>query len=344
MNPGTSILFGILVLVILAWAFWPNKGLLSLLTRFKMNTRKVQLEDALKFLFDCEYKKMPCGLHSIAGNLNISSNKAANILESLQAMGLITQKGESFELTDSGRSYALRVIRVHRIWEKYLAEETGIAQKEWHGAADLQEHLLSEEATEKLAGRIGNPVFDPHGDPIPSAKGELPLHKGKSLSDLQEGDIGRIVHIEDEPGYIYEQLTALGIYPGMQIYVLAVTNGKISFAAEGEEHILTSLFASAITVEISDNKEPLAQRFETLSSLRLGEKAEIVGISHKCIGQQRRRLLDLGIVPGTIVTAEIRSSSGDPVGYRIKGATIGIRKKQADQVFINKELKHEQSA
>ena len=344
MNPGFMILIGVLALALMAWIFWPQKGLLALINRFKLNTRKVQLEDALKFLFDCEYKKISCGLHSIAGNLNISSNKAATILDHLQTMGLIMQKGESFELTDSGRSYALRIIRVHRIWEKYLAEETGIAQKEWHGAADMQEHLLSEEATEKLAGRIGNPVFDPHGDPIPTAKGELPLHKGKSLSDLKEGDIGRIIHIEDEPDSIYEQLIALGLYPGMQIYVLDISDGKITFAAEGEEHILTSLFASAITVEISDSKEPLMQRYETLSSLSLGEKAEIVGISLKCMGQQRRRLLDLGIVPGTVVTAEIRSSSGDPVGYRIKGATIGIRKKQADQVFITKKQKHEQSA
>lgn len=204
---------------------------------------------------------------------------------------------------------------------------------------------MSDEAAEKLAGRIGNPVYDPHGDPIPSAKGELPSHRGLNLSNLKEGSIGRIVHIEDEPGSIYEQLVAIGLYPGMQIYVLNIADGKITFAAEGEEHILTSLFASAITVELSDSKEPLAQKYDTLSSLKLGEKAAIVGISHKCIGQQRRRLLDLGLVPGTIVTAEIRSSSGDPVGYRIKGATIGIRRKQADQVFINKNsVKHVESA
>src|SRR5574342_854151 len=109
MSPGSLILTGVVILAILIWVFWPRKGLLALLNRFKMNTRKIQLEDALKFLFDCEYKKIPCGLHSIAGNLNISSNKAAFILDHLQAMGLITQKGESTVLTDPGRSYALRI-------------------------------------------------------------------------------------------------------------------------------------------------------------------------------------------------------------------------------------------
>ncbi len=74
-----------------------------------------------------------------------------------------------------------------------------------------------------------------------------------------------------------------------------------------------------------------------LSSLRIGEKAEIAGISPNCRGQQRRRLMDLGIVPGSLISAEMKSASGDPVGYRVMGATIGIRKKQADLIFIHKK-------
>ncbi|MBL7741139.1 MAG: metal-dependent transcriptional regulator [Chitinophagaceae bacterium] len=338
MQPGLLLLIGLLVLLVLAWVFWPEKGLLSLLARARMNTLKVQMEDALKFLFDCEYKNLPCGLHTVAGNLHISSNRTAAILDRLQDMGLIASQGESFQLTDAGRSYALRVIRVHRIWEKYLADETGIEETKWHVVADLKEHQLSSEAVDKLAGLIGNPVFDPHGDPIPSASGDLPLHKGSHLSSLKEGDIGRIIHIEDEPGYVYEQLVALGLYPGMQVYVMDVSDGKITFAAEGEEHILTPLFASAITVELIPESKPIDQKHALLSSLQIGEKAEVVGISPHCRGQQRRRLLDLGIVPGTVVTAEIKSASGDPVGYRIMGATIGIRKKQADYIFINKSI------
>jgi DtxR family Mn-dependent transcriptional regulator len=338
MSSGLLLITGVLALGGLAWIFWPGRGLISLVTRMRMNTLKVQMEDALKFLFDCEYKNLPCSLHTIAGNLNISSNKVAAIIDRLQDMGLIAGQGESFQLTDTGKSYALRIIRVHRIWEKYLADETGVDHKQWHGDADLKEHLLSSEAAEKLAGQIGNPVFDPHGDPIPSASGDLPLHKGKNLSALNEGDTGRIVHIEDEPGYIYEQLIALGLYPGMQVYVMNVSGGKIAFAAEGDEHILTSLFASAITVEVLPESKPLNQKHALLSSLEVGDKAEIVGILPHCRGQQRRRLLDLGVVPGTLVTAEIKSASGDPVGYRIMGATIGIRKKQADYILINKNI------
>lgn len=337
MSPGNLLLAGLFGIALFLWLFWPGKGLLALVAKARANTLKIQLEDALKFLFECEYRNAHCSLHTIAGNLHIASNRAATLLDRLGDMGLIEHRNETFALTDAGKSYALRIIRVHRIWEKYLADETSMDYKHWHGEADLKEHQLSWEAAEKIAGRIGNPVFDPHGDPIPSASGDLPLHKGVSLASLKEGQLGRIIHLEDEPGYIYEQLMALGIYPGMQVYVMDVSEGKIRFAAEGEEMVLTALFAAAITVDPLPEALPVQKKQECLSSLAIGEKAEITGISPNCRGQQRRRLLDLGIIPGTIVTAEIKSPSGDPVGYRIMGAVIGIRKKQADLIFIHKK-------
>jgi DtxR family Mn-dependent transcriptional regulator len=305
-------------------------------TKSSMNTQRVLLEDTLKFVFDCEYKNMPCGLNSIAGNLNISTDKTARLLDRLRTMGLIDMKDHSFELTDTGRSYALRIIRVHRIWERYLADETGVGQMEWHGEADYKEHKISIEVADKLAAQLGNPVFDPHGDPIPSKKGELPEHKGQALGSLQEGDIARIIHIEDEPHAIYEQLVALGLYPGMEVYILDITDGKITFAADGEELILTTLFASSITVELIPEKETIRPRHDVLSTLKMGEKAKVVGISPNCRGQQRRRLMDLGMVPGTIVSAQMKSASGDPIGYRILGATIAIRKDQTQFIFIDK--------
>ena len=345
-NPVTSLILGTIVLLVLVWVFWPGKGMVATVRKARMNRDRVALEDALKFLFDCEYKNISCGLNSIAGNLGISTDKAAKLLERLSTMGLISMEKQAFHLTDTGRSYALRIIRVHRIWERYLADETGIDQMDWHGEADRREHYISPEAANKLAAQMGNPVYDPHGDPIPSAKGELPAHKGQPLSGLQEGDIAMITHVEDEPHSIYEQLVALGLYPGMQVYVLDVADKKITFAANGQECTLTSLFAASITVELQPEQVPMPQKYQLLSDLEVGEKGKILAISPTCRGQQRRRLMDLGIVPGTIVSAEIRSASGDPVGYRIKGATIAIRKGQANLIFITKDIKeaHEQPA
>ena len=331
---GFMLFSGIAALIVLFWVFWPDKGLLSLFSKLKMTNHRARLEDALKYLFDCEYKQTACNIHSIAGNLNISGDQTSRLLERLISMGLISIHDQNISLTDAGRSYALRVIRVHRIWERYLADETGVAQADWHNEADRIEHNVTLEDTERLAAQMGHPVFDPHGDPIPTRKGEIPEAKGKPLSCMKEGEIGRIIHIEDEPRSIYEQLVVEGLYLGMQVYVTDVTENKITFAAEGDERTLTPLFAGHITVEPVSEKVPVAHKYELLSSLKKGEEAEIGGISPNCMGQQRRRLMDLGIVPGSLISAEMKSASGDPVGYRVMGTTIGIRKKEADLIFI----------
>ena len=336
-QPGTMIISGVVVTGILFWIFWPEKGLIALLSKVNMNNQRVHLEDALKYLFDCEYRNSTCDMNGIAGNLNITGDQTSKLLERLLSMGLIAINHQNITLTDTGRSYSLRVIRVHRIWERYLADETSVSQADWHNHADKIEHQVTPEDTEKLAAQMGHPVFDPHGDPIPTAEGKLPNHKGKSLSQLKEGNIGRIIHIEDEPRNIYEQLVVLGLYPGMQVYVTDVNEKKITFAADGDECTLTPLFAAHITVELLSGKVPLTQKYELLSELAVGEKAKVAAISPNCRGQQRRRLMDLGIVPGSLISPEIKSASGDPVGYRVMGTTIGIRQKEAELIFIDRQ-------
>ncbi len=339
--PIISVLIFVLFILFLLWMFWPEKGLWAKWKKSRIDSQRVELEDALKYLYDCEYRGSTCTPVNLSLNLGISKEKTNNLSKRLLTLELISLKNGIYSLTEAGCSYALRVIRMHRVWERYLADETGLPNTEWHAQADYLEHTMSDEDIDKLAASIGNPAFDPHGDPIPTDTGELPRHKGKLLNDLKEGDVARIIHIEDEPFEIYQQLAVEGLYPGLQIYVLKSNKDKITFAADGEECTLIPSFAKAVTVEIATDKNIAAVRQERLSSLNIGEEAEIVGISFNFQGQQRRRLMDLGIVPGQQIAALIRSASGDPVGYRVMGTTIGIRKSQADQIFIrNKEKYH----
>lgn len=336
-QPGIALLIGLIFIIIFFWFLWPKKGGLALITKLSKNNKRVMLEDALKFIFDCEYNKMICDVNSIAGHLNIAMDKAGRLINRLTTMELVIMNNQSVALTDAGRSYALRIVRIHRIWERYLADQTSIAPADWHNEACRIEHLVTEEETEKLAAQMGNPVFDPHGDPIPTSEGDLPKPKGISLSTMQEGGMGRIIHLEDEPKSIYEQLVVLGLYPGMQVYVTDVTDKKITFVADGEECVLTPLFAGYITIEKISTEVIQTLKHELLSSLKIGEQAKVMGISPNCRGQQRRRLMDMGIVPGSHISAVMKSASGDPVGYRVMGTTIGIRRQHADYVFINRK-------
>lgn len=320
--------------------FYPQKGFYYKWKRNKSRKKRILLEDSLKQIYDCEYRNVKCNVKDISKKLLISEDTAEDIIEKLRNMELIEPDINEIRLTPDGRSYALRIIRIHRLWEKYLADETMTDETDWHKQAEEKEHLMSHEEADKFAAQIGNPVYDPHGDPIPTSYGEIPENKGRPLTELKSGELAQIIHIEDEPNTIYSQLVAEGLYAGMHIRLIENSNNKIKFEANGEEIILSPILASNITVDkLSKIEEPL-HSYKTLSNLKIGEEAVVVGIARNCRGAQRRRLMDFGIVPGSKIKAELRSAGGDPIAYKIRGASIALRNDQAKQIFI-KEIKDE---
>ncbi len=335
-NPLITLLIAFSFLGIIFLIFRPNKGYFWLWRRAMQNTERVLIEDALKHLYDCEYKQLPCTLQSLSGGLSISAAQTIKLLTRLEAMDLVKSQGKTLQLTDSGRSYALRIIRIHRVWERYLADETGLTAPEWHADAEQREHKMTLGEANALAAQLGNPLYDPHGDPIPTARGELPPSQGIPMTDLKKGQVAEIVHIEDEPEEIFAQLVAEGLDVGMKIHILDSSPERIRFALDGDEQSLAPVFAANVTVLPLNVKQFEEPSYPTLSQLKPGESGQVIGISRACRGLQRRRLMDLGVIQGTKIKAEMSSAAGDPIAYEIRGATIALRKQQADLVFIEK--------
>jgi DtxR family Mn-dependent transcriptional regulator len=336
-DPLITLLIGSGIILFAAVLFFPQKGLFARLKRTNSLSRRVLIEDAIKHAYHCEYSGIGCTIDSVAGKLSISEDEATELIAKLEDMGMLRSQQEILQLSNEGRSYALRIIRIHRLWEKYLADETSMDELEWHHSAEEFEHKLSPSDADALAAQIGNPVFDPHGDPIPSPDGDLPEKKGMPLTNLKFGEFANIIHIEDEPDAIYQQLVAEGLYPGMQVRMLEASRERLRFTANGEECVLAPLFAQNITVDPIKLEKPIQGKFKNLSSLKIGESGIVLGISKALRGQQRRRLMDLGVVPGTEIFAEMQSAGGDPMAYRIKGASIALRKAQASRIYLISE-------
>ena len=338
-EPLTAILIAA-GLSLIAWLlFRPKGGLVPRWRRARQITDRVLLEDALKHIQRCERHSDTPSLQSIAGALDINLNQAAQIAEELGSMELIQLENGAFLLTPSGRDYALRIIRAHRLWEEYLAEQTGFDESEWHDQAEKYEHLLSAEDARNLAQQLGNPVYDPHGDPIPSPTGEFKHHPGMPLSSMDLGTPLRIVHIEDEPEEIFAQLVAEGLSPGMFARIAEKTPQRIRFWIGDEEHLLAPIVAANISVvpipeEVTDQVQPGAP----LNTLKPGEKGRVVALSPRLRGADRRRMMDLGILPGTTIDVEMTSPSGDPTAYKIRGALIALRMEQAKLIQVESEI------
>lgn len=288
------------------------------------------MEDALKHLYKCARHGREASLHSVAGSLEISQAEAARILGQLRVAGLV-EPGRLTVLTDEGRGYALRIIRTHRLLERYLADRTGVAPDEWHELAERDEHHLSREAVEALDAGLGRPRYDPHGDPIPTASGDMPDTAGVPLTHLDEGESGVIVHLEDEPQEMYRQLVDQGLSPGMRIGVVSAGAETMEIQAPGRALRIPLPAAANVTVVVGEDADTgAAPEWEglTLADLPPGGQAVVVGLSPTCRGTQRRRLLDLGVVPGTVIRAELQAAGGDPAAFRIRGALIALRREQ----------------
>lgn len=312
----------------------PRYGLIARLRYLRRERKKELTEDALKYIFNCEYEKTACVPAGISAFLGISEAEYNELTGRLINSHLVSLIDGTIRLTPEGRSYALRIIRIHRLWEKYLADETSFPEEEWHKRAHRKEHSLTLEEANRLAERMGNPGYDPHGDPIPTANGELPFQDGQPLSRLAPGDVARVLHIEDEPAAFYAQCTAQGLFPGVQVMVSETDASKIRLVVNGEETSLAPALAANIRVRILSDEERITGKIMTLADLKPGEEGRVVMLSGACHGQQRRRLMDLGIVPGSVIRAEMESFSGDPTAYLVRGALIALRKHQARQIFV----------
>ena len=335
-NPGALLGIFILLVLILAVLFLPEKGVYARWRRWRRLSSRVRVEDALKHVYNCELSNLPANAQSTAGVLGISVADATELLAQMQERKLLRLEEESWFLTSLGRDYALQIVRAHRLWERYLADKTGYSEEDWHSQSERQEHQLTPAEVDALADALGNPIYDPHGDPIPTASGEVLAPNHVSLSTFPVGQLAKIVHLEDEPDVVYRQIVNMGLHLDMLIKVIEKNPTRLKLNINGvEQHLSTILAANISVIPAQDDEEAVIPKIsQPLNELKLGERARVVGISSTSRGVERRRLMDLGIVPGTIIRAEMKSPGGDPTAYLVRGALIALRKSQAKTIQI----------
>jgi DtxR family Mn-dependent transcriptional regulator len=332
-DPRVALLIFAGLVAAVAVLAWPRYGALSRLVRLLQLTERVLAEDALKYLHGLEHARGAASLESVAGALGVSRSRALRVLQRLDRLGFARTGATGLHLTEAGRHYALRLVRTHRLWERYLADETGVAPADWHERADAREHALSSDEADALSARMGHPLYDPHGDPIPTATGDLPPTSGRPLTALVPGEGGWITHVEDEPRSAFERLAAARLAAGGRLRVVERTADGLALDVDGRSVTLDATLAAQVTVgRRAGPGEP--ESGTSLADLRPGEAAVVERLLPALRGRQRRRLLDLGLVPGTEVTAELDSVTHDPVGYRVRGALIALRRSQAEAVLV----------
>jgi DtxR family transcriptional regulator, Mn-dependent transcriptional regulator len=265
------------------------------------------------------------------------AERLGSAVSDLAVDGRIEAAGGGWRLTEAGRLRAVELLRAHRLLETYLAREGGRPAGALHAEADAAEHHLSTERINELADALNRPRFDPHGDPIPERAHELHQPRQMDLTQVSAGSRVRIAHIEDEPEEDFSKLVALGLAVELPLLVKVRERGRTVVELAGEELELPAALAAHVEVAPWPEGESIPEDLRRLSALRPGEAGEVEFISPACLGPERRRLLDFGMVPGSEVRCEFRSPFGSPAAYAVRGSTIGLRRSQANNIFIRRK-------
>jgi DtxR family Mn-dependent transcriptional regulator len=118
---------------------------------------------------------------------------------------------EGARLTESGQRLAMKVIRRHRLLERFLAETLRMSWDEVHEEAEHMEHAASERLIDRIDSFLGFPEVDPHGDPIPRADGSLAETQGVPLARCREGQQFRVVRVVDQDPSFLRYLSECGL-------------------------------------------------------------------------------------------------------------------------------------
>lgn len=179
------------------------------------------VEDYVKAIYRLEQRESRVTTKALAVALDVAAPSVTAMIKRLHTMRLVRYtRYKGVALTTAGRRMALEVIRHHRLLELYLVEALGLRWDQVHEEADRLEHVISEELEERIAERLGYPVTDPHGDPIPTKGGEVEDPAGFPLSELIPGTAAIIKRVADQEPEKLRYLATLGLFPDVRVTLL----------------------------------------------------------------------------------------------------------------------------
>jgi DtxR family Mn-dependent transcriptional regulator len=158
----------------------------------------------------------------IGGALGVAPGTVTAMVKTLADSGLLVYEPYSgVRLTDPGRQLALHVLRRHRLVELFLVKVLKMDWSEVHGEAESLEHAISERVIERIDEMLGFPAVDPHGDPIPDARGVVRERPLASLLECPPGTPVRVARVADQSPEFLQLVERRGLKPGSGVTVVS---------------------------------------------------------------------------------------------------------------------------
>lgn len=214
--------------------------------------RSESVDDFIKAVYTLQQHGERVSTTTLRDTLAISAPSVTDMAQRLVNVGLIDyQKYGGVLLTPDGEAMALKIIRRHRLIELFLVREMGYALRDVHEEAERLEHAVSERFIEALSRKLGNPRFDPHGDPIPAADGSMTERALQPLTDLSPGSTGTVARLRSETADMIEHMQERGFVLGAQIVLVQHDpfDGPLTVRVNEQSRIIGHHVAACIDIE-----------------------------------------------------------------------------------------------
>jgi len=184
------------------------------------------VENYLKALYQAEAnnldKKMLVPMGQLAAAVRVAPGTATTMVKALADSGLVDYEPYlGVRLSPAGNKLAALVLRRHRLIEQFLVEVIGMSWTDVHEDAEQLEHVVSDALIERMDAMLGHPSVDPHGDPIPTADGDIESHDYHSLLTCPLGKRVKVIRVADQEASFLRFLEAQKLKPGQSIKVEA---------------------------------------------------------------------------------------------------------------------------
>ena len=215
------------------------------------------VENYLKALYQAEAtlgEKALVPMGQLATAVRVAPGTATTMIKALAESGLV--KYEPYlgvRLSPAGTKLAALVLRRHRLVEQFLVEVMGMSWAEVHEAAEQLEHVVSDRLIERMDAMLGHPSVDPHGDPIPTADGDVESHQDDALLTCQLGTPVKMIRVADQDASFLRFLEEHNLKPGQSIEVELRDPAADSVQLRtGDDHRITigTKAASKLLIEV----------------------------------------------------------------------------------------------
>jgi DtxR family transcriptional regulator, Mn-dependent transcriptional regulator len=208
-------------------------------------TFTVSEENYIKSIYHLQQYTGTVNTNSLAAEMQTRAASVTDMLKKLSAKKILQyEKYKGFKLTEHGKKVALSVVRKHRLWEYFLVEKLGFEWDKVHDIAEELEHISSTELIERLQVFLGNPAFDPHGDPIPDSNGKIPKISQLNLTALVLNKNAVVSSVTNQSPQMLEMLKHYSIAIGTTIKIIK------RFAFDGSMEIKVTKQPACIISEL----------------------------------------------------------------------------------------------